>query len=684
VLVGEGAPSGFPAQLVETIPEGYDFDLCTREALLERTRVEEGRLVIDPTPLPGMAPLAPMRYRLLVLPDTDRMTPELLARLRDLVRDGARILGRRPVASPSLSGFPQCDEQVERLAAEVWGDCDGDRVRRVDFGRGTVYCGTTPADALQELQVRPDLELLTRDPAVSLNWIHRRQGTVDLYFVANPAAGRQELDCLFRVSDRAPEIWDPQTGSVREAQVWRQLPDGRTRVDLHFEPEQAFFVVFRARTKTKVEVVGITRNGSDITETVPLGPLEVVSARYGLVDYSRTLDVTEHVRALVQDGGLSVRVWSTLGGDPAPNFVKTLRVVYSRNGSEQSVAAVDDQTLTIPAGPNSAGPLQILRADYGLLPDPARALDVTEHVRSLVEHEGLRVRVGSNLGGDPAPGVPKTLEVVYRREGSEKKVSGVDMETLTIPATTVPAPRPAELRRTDGRTSLLAWEPGDYVATLSDGSQQELSVPSVPAQVTVSGPWSLRFPPGWGAPPHAEMETLQSWTENADPGIRYFSGTCTYRTRFSLDPSLLRADGELVLDLGRVAVIGEVVLNQQDLGTLWKAPFRLPITGIARAGTNHLEIRVTNLWCNRLIGDESRPPFLEWQGTAPPAQWPDWLFHGPLPETGRYTFTTWHHFRSTDKLYPSGLLGPVTIRRGTLIDLSPPQTTARSAAYGDR
>ena len=108
--------------------------------------------------------------------------------------------------------------------------------------------------------------------------------------------------------------------------------------------------------------------------------------------------------------------------------------------------------------------------------------------------------------------------------------------------------------------------------------------------------------------------------------------------------------------------LAEVKLNGKSLGVLWKAPFRTDVTDLVKPGRNTLEVRVTNLWPNRLIGDEQLPDEVEWNGNAI-ARWPEWLVKGePRPRTGRIAFTTWRFYRKDSPLLESGLLGPVTLR----------------------
>ena len=182
----------------------------------------------------------------------------------------------------------------------------------------------------------------------------------------------------------------------------------------------------------------------------------------------------------------------------------------------------------------------------------------------------------------------------------------------------------------------------------------------------INSNWTLEFPSGWGAPEEISLANLISWPDHSDTGVRYFSGTATYRTKFQskvANPQL-----NIVLDLGRVEVIAEVWLNGQPLGTLWKPPFRCDVTDALRAGENELGIRVTNLWPNRLVGDEQFPDDCAVQGPWPRGgirAWPEWLLKNqPRPEPRRQTFFTWKHWTKDDALLPSGLLGPVTIQSG--------------------
>jgi hypothetical protein len=196
-----------------------------------------------------------------------------------------------------------------------------------------------------------------------------------------------------------------------------------------------------------------------------------------------------------------------------------------------------------------------------------------------------------------------------------------------------------------------------------------VKVTDVGKPAEIDGPWRVTFPENLGAPPEITLDKLISWTEHTDKGVKYFSGTATYTKRFTVAADAIVGDKRLFLDLGRVLVLAEVIVNGKNLGVLWKLPFRVDISDAAHPGENELEIRVTNLWPNRLIGDEQLPAENQYgsggRGGSSGAirQMPDWYLNGlPKPAGGRVTFTTWQHYTKDSPLMESGLIGPVLLR----------------------
>lgn len=379
-LLPEGAPSTMPfwgAGLLPAPPKGYDYDYVNTDILLHRMSVgPDGRITLAD----GMS------YRVLVLPPTTQMTPEVLTKLHEMVAAGATIVGPRPRSSPSLLHYPDADTQVRALAADLWGDTDGTTDTQHAFGKGMIYWGLPVDEVLERLKDPQDFQTSGTLDAPPV-WVHRRTEDADLYYVSNQSDVPQHLDACFRISGRDVQIWRPMSGEEEAASYSSQ--NGFTTVPLQLTERESVFVVFRHAT----------------------------------------------------------------------------------------------------AAPSRIEP--------------------------------------------PA-------------------------------------------------------------------SEKELA--------KLAGLWDVRFPANLGAPPNLHMEKLTSWTDNSDQGVKYFSGTATYTKTVQAPAAWFRSGQHIYLDLGKVRDIAEVLVNGTSVGIVWAPPYRVDITGALKPGTNKLEIKVTNEWTNRQIGDRLLPP----------------------------------------------------------------------------
>ncbi|GAA4394735.1 hypothetical protein GCM10023187_00870 [Nibrella viscosa] len=192
----------------------------------------------------------------------------------------------------------------------------------------------------------------------------------------------------------------------------------------------------------------------------------------------------------------------------------------------------------------------------------------------------------------------------------------------------------------DGRTIVpLHFESWDayFIVFRDKATTTAYTKPAVTVTpvATISSPWTVNFGTTSEAARSLTFNKLTSWSENADPDIRYFSGTASYNTTFTL-PAVVKG-GHYELDLGEVKNLADVRVNGKNVGIAWKKPFRLDITDAVKTGNNTLEVRVTNLWVNRLIGD------------AQPN------------EKQKTTFTTMPFYQAGSPLLPSGLLSEVSV-----------------------
>jgi hypothetical protein len=200
-----------------------------------------------------------------------------------------------------------------------------------------------------------------------------------------------------------------------------------------------------------------------------------------------------------------------------------------------------------------------------------------------------------------------------------------------------------------GTTGLVASDSGTYRTTSSTGQTTTFTIPAHQPSAPAFTPWTLSFPSGWGAPTSILVPTFQSWTASHIPGVRYFSGTATYHATLHIPSNILTPQHQLWLNLGDVREIATIAIDGVPIQTLWRAPFVARIDPQLHIGDNTVDIEVTNLWPNRLIGDL--------QPTA----------------TVHYTHTNVRAYTKDSPLLPSGILEPITLKLVTVQTL---QTTA--------
>ena len=259
-------------------------------------------------------------------------------------------------------------------------------------------------------------------------------------------------------------------------------------------------------------------------------------------------------------------------------------------------------------------------------------------------------------------------------------LGGDRIEQLAKAGAPKPEEPPAIELAGNGTSELLIWQNGRYSMHRHAGHTSSLQISGIGRPQEIQGPWRVSFPPNLGAPPEVTLPELISLHQHSEEGVRYFSGTATYMNRFHIETKAVAGGRRLYLDLGRVEVSAEVRLNGRNLGVLWKPPLRMDVTEAIQPGENNLEVLVTNLWPNRLIGDEQLPAENEYDESGgllggPIKSLPQWYLEGkPKPPGGRITFATWKHFDKDSPLVESGLIGPVLLRtalRRPIITLAP-------------
>lgn len=587
-LAAEGAPHVFhpPASATRGHPPdrlGYNFDACPPDLLLASAAVRDGRIVFP----------SGMGYRVLVLPARDTMTPALLGKVRELVEAGATVIGPPPRKSPSLSGYPQCDAAVVRLAVALWGEASARTVTDRVVGRGrVVWDGSDHAPA--------------------------------------PAAPAQPLK-------EARWIWHAEGQPADSAPVGRR----------HFRRE------FVLASLADVESARLFMTADNTFE------VWVNDHRIGQGDNFHALpafDVVAHLKA--GTNAISV-VAGNDGSDPNPAGLIGSLGVHGRDGREQVVVTDRAWQSAVTADGPWADVMELGPAGMGPWGEPAVELPTAEQYGDFA----LVARTLTQMGVVPDFESELPLRYAHRHD------QGTDLYFVANP--TGGTLRTSSRFRVTGRQPEL-WDPltgerRELTEFTTKGAVTEVPLRFAPHQSffvvfrreasvsprpganfaethhlgEVSGPWEVSFDPKWGGPERVVFAKLEDWTLRSEDGIRHYSGIATYRTTFDRPVFAVAGGTRVLLDLGTVKNFARVRLNDEELGVVWCAPWRVDVTRALRAKDNRLEITVANLWPNRLIRDAG------------------------LPAEQRLTWTTWNPFKPDSPLLPSGLLGPVTLQSET-------------------
>lgn len=555
-LAAEGAPHVFraPASATRGNPPdrlGYNFDGIAPETLLARVSVKDGKLVLPD----GMS------YRVLVLPERDTMTPVLLRKVKELVEVGATVIGPRPLKSPSLSGYPKCDDEVRSIAGELWGECDGRTIKEHHVGKGRIVCEPRrQADTSQE----------TKNPLEQAKWIWHKEAKPGM----NAPVGRRVFHRTIALDSTAgiqsARVFMTADNSFELTVNGRNAGSGDNFHDLR-ELDVAPMLKPGAN-----ELVVIAENGGDASNPAGLIGALVIKFRDG-----RVLEVPtdwQWQSALTAEAG----VWS-----PSLELGPVGMTPWKLNGKptppepEQygDFAVVTDVLKKMSVAPD-------FESDASLRYTHRRDSETDIYFVANPEDRDVKAVCVFRVSGrqpelwDPVTGATRLL-------GGVREQGGCTVVSLEF------APRQSwfVVFRNSSRLAPRDAETTNILSRIE--------------RTTLSGPWEVSFDPKWGGPTRVTFEKLEDWTKHPDPGIRYYSGTAIYRTTFQ--SKIRNPKSKIFLDLGRVAVMASVRLNGRDLGVVWCAPWRVEIFGVVKERENHLEITVANLWPNRLIGDQSLP-----------------------------------------------------------------------------
>ncbi|HOW63647.1 MAG TPA: glycosyl hydrolase [Candidatus Paceibacterota bacterium] len=561
-LMPEGAPNVFqpPASAFSgdsRLPDrrGYNFDGCSALTLIKLAEVRGGRIVF-----PGGA-----AYSLLVLPNCQTMTPELLRKLDVLIKSGATVVGNPPRKSPSLMDYPACDAEVARRAASIWGSLNppaAQTVRR--HGRGRIIWGS---GLFENKAAHPSTILKAQ-------WIWSPDGKPDQSAPVGAVIFRREFDLptdrklsfarLEMTADNSfaatvnntPVLDGDNFHQIRSADLAHALKPGLNI--LHVRAENG----------------GNTPN--------PAGLIGVLSLRFA--DGSQQFIATDpqwicrpaHASA---ETGKPAQVLGAAAMSPWQ--IKPTQVQPPLYPHYDLTAAIL-RDLDIQEDFASTGPIRYThrrtptRDFYFVANASIQPVDATASFRADTGHPEL---------WDPAHGEIRQLPQWNRAGG----------------LTTIPL-------RFESYQSYFIVFPRKRSAAIAASTASRLNFADLAEIGRVNGVWNVSFDPTMGAPAQVRFEQLEDWTRRPEQGIRFYSGIATYRTTFDVNSDWIAdRNSKVYLDLGQVEVMARVRLNGVDCGVVWTAPRGVEISHAIKSTGNTLEIEVANLWPNRMIGDASVP-----------------------------------------------------------------------------
>jgi hypothetical protein len=233
-FIGEDAPK-MTGITDPALPLGYQFDYINAEVIMRDMTVRDGLLTLPHG----------TQYRVLVLPKLETMRPELLAKIRDLVNEGACILGPEPKRSPSQQNQPEADNQVQQMAKELWGDLDGETIRERSFGKGLIMSGLSLEEVFDRIGLLPDCKLPEDN---SIHYGHRTMGGIEIYFLSNQTDQETVIRPEFRVTDKQPELWEATSGTIRSLPAFEANAES-TVVPVKLAPYESVFIVFRNKAE---------------------------------------------------------------------------------------------------------------------------------------------------------------------------------------------------------------------------------------------------------------------------------------------------------------------------------------------------------------------------------------------------------------------------------------------------
>jgi hypothetical protein len=636
---GDNPESGVP-DIYKLLPQGYAGDVVSAEGL------KMFSIKGNQTGLPDG-----ISYRVCMMAPLQSISITSLTLLKELVASGMTLI---VTTKPSKAqGRTATDETIKSIVDEFFPiePKSKNEATEKQYGKGKVIWGRALSKILIDNSIKPDFSYTAEKQDAAIHYIHKTIGDTDIYFISNNRRRPETIVASFRIKGKQPEIWAGENGNIYQPVLFEQTEEG-FKIPLTLTEAGSLFIVFKASShqqsyttllKDSKELLSTNLLPAINTEfkedainnfTISLWAKPDTFAHKGksLLLFPSALESNFDLKAAVIGLGMGQNGIRVYEGN-----IRTEALFYEHpiEGWTNVALVCNDGALSLYVNGKSVAKKNTTSSIIFCVMNPPAKLE----------------QFASYFEGN------YTSPILYKKVLAKEEITKIFNEGLTKPL----LPKEIVLEQTkDNHLKALVFSNGNYQLK-GDAGLKDLGNITTCKETPITGSWEVSFPAGKGMPNAIMLTELGSLHKHPDFNVRHFSGTATYRKTISISKADIQSNKKLFLHLGRVEVIAEVKLNNQKLGILWKEPFMIDITKVAKAGDNLLEIQVTTLWPNRLIGDESLPEENKYTINNNIEKLPDWFIKNEIKQGERTTFSVWKTYKKDDPLLESGLLGLVKL-----------------------
>ncbi|MDR0394843.1 MAG: hypothetical protein LBH77_06765 [Tannerella sp.] len=230
----------YPAKMlpVPILVEGrYRQISLTDEVLMNALSVRNGKLV-----LPHGA-----EFEALILREGERLRPEALEKIRDLVAQGATLIGNPPPPqSASMENYPDCDAKMRTIISELFNYQATSVATEQMFGDGRVLSGTPVDAAMEKIMGLPELFFQSEgDPWDTKDMLYgqRKLPNGDFYFISHRGDKKVKANINIKWNGLQPEWWNTNNAKMHEITDYT-VSNGRIEIPVEMYPRESGFLVF--------------------------------------------------------------------------------------------------------------------------------------------------------------------------------------------------------------------------------------------------------------------------------------------------------------------------------------------------------------------------------------------------------------------------------------------------------